>query len=99
MCVQTKIAKFLPPNQISELVWYSKSGKAGAPSDSSSEDKGSFEGKAGVSPASIVLCKTRYPQDRPKKKKIQFNFSLQWQMIMQGNKRHENTFSYMHMVV
>jgi len=33
MCAKTKIAKFLSPNQISELVWDSKSNKAGAPSN------------------------------------------------------------------
>ena len=61
MCVQTKIAKFLSPNQISEPVWDSKSDKAGVPNNSSSEGEGGFEDKPGVSPASIVLCKTRYP--------------------------------------
>jgi hypothetical protein len=95
MCAQTKIANFLSPNWISELVWDSKSDKAGAPSNSSSEVEGGFEDKPGVSPVSIVLCKTRCPQDRPKKIK----FSIQRHMIMQGNKKLESAFIYMHMVV
>jgi hypothetical protein len=37
------------PNQISELVWDSKSDEAWAPSDSSSENKGGFLDKPGVS--------------------------------------------------
>jgi len=67
MCAQTKIAKFLSSNQISELVWDSRSDKAGAPSNSSSEGEGGFEDKPGVSPAFIVLCKTRYPPRHAKK--------------------------------
>jgi hypothetical protein len=41
--------KCLSPNQISELVWDNKSDKAWSPSDSSSEDKGGFLDKPGVS--------------------------------------------------
>jgi len=41
--------KCLSPNQISELVWDSKSDEALAPSNSSSEDKGGFLDKPGVS--------------------------------------------------
>jgi len=69
MCAQTKIAKFLSPDRISELVWDSRSDKARAPSNSSSEGEGGFEDKPEVSPASIVLCKTRYPLPRQAKKK------------------------------
>ena len=36
-------ARFLSPNQISELVWDRESEAAGAPSDSFSEDEGGFE--------------------------------------------------------
>lgn len=41
--------KCLSPNQISELVWDSKSDEAWALSNSSSEDKGGFLDKPGVS--------------------------------------------------
>ena len=41
-------ARFLSPNQISELVWDRESEAAGAPSDSFSEDEGGFEEDPGV---------------------------------------------------
>ena len=44
-----KTGGFLSLNQISELVWDSKSYEAGAPSDNSSEDDGGFEDEPGVS--------------------------------------------------
>jgi hypothetical protein len=77
MCAQIKIAKFLSPNWISELVWDSRSDKPEASSNSIHEGEGGFKDKPGVSPASIVLCKTRYPQERPKKIKF-FLFSSRY---------------------
>ena len=49
MSAPAKTARFLSPNWISELVWDSESDKAGAPSDSISEDEGGFEDELGVS--------------------------------------------------
>ena len=41
-----KTARFLSLNRSSEMVWDSRSHEAGATSNDSSEDKGSFEGKS-----------------------------------------------------
>ena len=48
-------ARFLSPNRISELVWDSKSYKAGALSDSFSEDEGGFEDEPGASHLQLDL--------------------------------------------
>ena len=50
---------FLSLNQISELVWDSKSYEAWAPRDNTSEDEGGFEDKPGVSHLQLDRPTTR----------------------------------------
>ena len=49
MSAPAKTARFLPPNQISELVWDSESDEEGRPGVTISEDEGSFQDEPGMS--------------------------------------------------